>query len=288
MKKISNELKKYLLTNDNFITSDLYTVTLNSGTVLRLADFDVNIVYNKNIYKANSIIFSSKETKNSVGFGVDNIDITAYYDNSDIIVNGLTFAQALRVGYIDNANIVIEIAFLDTYGNIIGVIEDFTGGLQIEQFTRYKASLTAVANLSQLSNKLPKNVYATSCINSLYDNVCKVKRENYTYYGKLLEGSTSTKLKVDIEYTLADGWLNRGAIEFTTGHNATIRTSIKSHTDGLLVLSKPLPYKIATGDNFFVYAGCERTRAACKDKFNNSSNYRGFNYIPPPESCVST
>jgi uncharacterized phage protein (TIGR02218 family) len=37
---------------------------------------------------------------------------------------------------------------------------------------------------------------------------------------------------------------------------------------------------MAEGDTFEVVAGCDRTFATCKSKFNNVRNFRGFPHIP--------
>jgi len=40
------------------------------------------------------------------------------------------------------------------------------------------------------------------------------------------------------------------------------------------------PQAIAVGDTFRVTAGCDKTHAACRDRFKNILNFRGFPHMP--------
>ncbi|MCA1807261.1 MAG: phage BR0599 family protein, partial [Actinobacteria bacterium] len=55
---------------------------------------------------------------------------------------------------------------------------------------------------------------------------------------------------------------------------------VKDFSGGSFNLFVPMPEKIATGDAYKVYAGCDKSFNTCKDKYNNSVNFRAFPYIP--------
>jgi hypothetical protein len=62
-----------------------------------------------------------------------------------------------------------------------------------------------------------------------------------------------------------------------------VRT-IRTQTGDLMGLSYSLPYPINSGDTFSVYPGCrKRFEADCVSKYNNSSAYLGFPWMPKPE-----
>jgi hypothetical protein len=47
----------------------------------------------------------------------------------------------------------------------------------------------------------------------------------------------------------------------------------------------PFPYTPEVGDTYSVYAGCNKTKATCRDKFDNvvnptSGGFGGFDFIP--------
>ncbi|WP_353285542.1 phage BR0599 family protein [Wolbachia endosymbiont (group B) of Agrotis puta] len=41
-----------------------------------------------------------------------------------------------------------------------------------------------------------------------------------------------------------------------------------------------LHIKISTGDKYSILAGCDKAFLTCKNKFNNTVNFRGEPYIP--------
>ena len=42
----------------------------------------------------------------------------------------------------------------------------------------------------------------------------------------------------------------------------------------------------ATGDQFQLLPGCDRTIATCTNVFNNAVHFGGFPYVPTPETAV--
>ena len=46
-----------------------------------------------------------------------------------------------------------------------------------------------------------------------------------------------------------------------------------------------LPAAPSAGDTFTCYPGCDRALLTCTNKFGNQVNFRGYPYIPSPESA---
>jgi uncharacterized phage protein (TIGR02218 family) len=58
--------------------------------------------------------------------------------------------------------------------------------------------------------------------------------------------------------------------------------------DGVTVaLWQAMPEPIAEGDTFTVTAGCDKRFATCRDRFDNTANFRGFPHIPGNDFVVS-
>jgi uncharacterized phage protein (TIGR02218 family) len=47
-----------------------------------------------------------------------------------------------------------------------------------------------------------------------------------------------------------------------------------------LTLWQRAPSAVEAGDGFTVTAGCDKTLATCKAKFDNVANFRGFPHMP--------
>jgi uncharacterized phage protein (TIGR02218 family) len=50
-------------------------------------------------------------------------------------------------------------------------------------------------------------------------------------------------------------------------------------------LLNPLPLVPSAGDAFTAYPGCDKTQATCTTKFANLGAFRGFPFIPQPETA---
>src|SRR5699024_2941895 len=58
--------------------------------------------------------------------------------------------------------------------------------------------------------------------------------------------------------------------------------SVKSYKHGVITLAYPLYTVPDVGDALDAIAGCDKTTAICKDKFDNINHFRGFKYLPIP------
>jgi len=79
------------------------------------------------------------------------------------------------------------------------------------------------------------------------------------------------------------GYFSKGIIEFLDGDNAGAVREIRLHeAGGIIHLYDPLPFDVEVGDSIRVQAGCDKTFATCRDKFDNAVNFRGEPNIPGP------
>ncbi|MEI8325522.1 MAG: phage BR0599 family protein [Betaproteobacteria bacterium] len=71
-----------------------------------------------------------------------------------------------------------------------------------------------------------------------------------------------------------------------TGANAGIGRTIKAQAGGVLTSVQPWPSAVTIGDTFTVYPGCDKTQATCSSKFSNLARFRGYPYVPAPETII--
>jgi uncharacterized phage protein (TIGR02218 family) len=103
----------------------------------------------------------------------------------------------------------------------------------------------------------------------------------------ILPGSTiippgpSVPGSVDYFYATS-GFFDEGKILWTTGLNTGLSKEVKVFSSGgYILLQEQMPYEIALGDQFTVWAGCsKRYDEDCKTKFSNGINFRGFPKLP--------
>lgn len=79
------------------------------------------------------------------------------------------------------------------------------------------------------------------------------------------------------------GWFSHGRLQWTGGRLEGIAAAIVDHrrqTDGTLLVLAAEAGGAEPGDGFTVTAGCDKSFAACKAKFANGVNFRGFPHMP--------
>ncbi|MEM9494839.1 MAG: DUF2163 domain-containing protein [Pseudomonadota bacterium] len=85
-----------------------------------------------------------------------------------------------------------------------------------------------------------------------------------------------------------DEWFAHGVLTWETGANTGARAHVKTQTKtGAIGLWLPAGADIAIGDTFTARAGCDKRFKTCTDKFANSTNFRGFPFMPGNDFAVS-
>lgn len=124
--------------------------------------------------------------------------------------------------------------------------------------------------------------YQKSCPHTLYGRGCNLDKAAWEVTGPVSSVSGTTVV-MPIAATYANGHFTAGMIKssdgvyrFITGHTGDTLTLIRA----LDQLSEDFITFGAGGFSAQIYPGCNRTKEACKDKFNNILNMGGFPFIP--------
>jgi len=300
MKTASPALQALLATNQ-FTVADLYTFTLVGGQALRWTSFDTDVIANGNTFASGGQggpFFDRQDNKAKchwkVGVEVD----TLIFDvvPGAATVNALPFLQACRLGVFDGAELQLERAFLaPPVGGLYppvaasaGTVILFAGRVAEVDLGRSLATFNVNSHLELLNLNLPRNLFQSGCVNSLYDAACGAAKASYAVTGSASSGSTASVINATLAQ--ATGWFDQGSIAFTGGQNAGFARTVKSYTagrPGALSLIAPFPFVPAAGDAFTAYPGCDKTSGAggCA-KFANTARFKGFPYVPIPETAV--
>lgn len=91
---------------------------------------------------------------------------------------------------------------------------------------------------------------------------------------------------------MLEGWaaprFDLGVIEWLSGAAAGVRVEVLRHEIAspeplgmatITLLEEPVR-PVAAGDQFLIYAGCDKSAATCAGRFQNIANFRGFPHIP--------
>ncbi|MDY7537681.1 DUF2163 domain-containing protein [Undibacterium sp. RTI2.1] len=314
MKSASTALVNYLNTTRQLLMADLYTITLVGGYVVRYTGADIDLVYQGNTFKKFNIARS--RTRCSVGVEVDTLKVTV--DALPIhLLNGASWLNAAQRGALDGASLQLQRVFMQTWGDTsLGGVLLFQGRVSDVQVGRTQAQLQVKSDLELLNTKLPRNLYQSGCLNTIYDNGCGINKASAAVSGIVTGGTLTTvggiRVLTDAAsspgsitvgnstgaydvidnrlYASATGWTDDyftlGTIRFNSGANAGVLRSVRLFSSNVFTLQIPLVGLCQSGDSFTAWPGCNRTLDSCIGKFNNRPNFKGFPFIPSPETVL--
>lgn len=289
---------------------DCYTITLASGTVLRFttADFDISDGTG-NTWSSTGIRVDERKSKVTAHWktgldtdtwvvvimprAIDPVTGQAFPDTID----GVPWLQAAQGGALDAADFQVDRAYFSVMptwpmtpggavplGFVSGV---FAGVIAEVDTTEISAVLSVNDYRSLLSIQMPLHFWSGTCRHTLFDNGCTLVAATYAATGAAIGGSTPGAIANTLGIPSGSGTYVLGSITMTSGLNAGFsRTVTGWNGPGQpFTLLQPFPFPIASGDEFVVYPGCNKTQGACT-AFGNLANFGGQPYVPAPETAT--
>lgn len=288
MKKASEKLNQLLLNTQVFYMTDLYTITLTNGVILRYTSGDITLKVGASVYQP--FLIERTGTTQERGISVDEVNLTITTDQNDAIPGGLTFMQGVVNGAFEGALLQIDRAFSPEpfRFNMPAISEDYIllwwiGILNIDSAGGNTIEATASSMTQLLNVKFPRNLYYPPCIYTLGDVGCKVDTNRFKVTGAAAAGSTRSHIKSKL--ALANGYLTQGSITFVSGKNTNVTRSIRTNAGGDIHVVLPFMDAPEAGDAFYVLPACDKSMNCCKYRFNNLQNFRGYPFIPVPETA---
>lgn len=289
--KTSTLALRNLLATGQFVMADLYTITLIDATVYRFTSAEIDLTFGGFTFSASGPKFSRGNTRTVIGVEVDtlSVDILA---NASTLLGSKPILKAIHDGILDGARIVLERAFLPNWQSAVtGTVMMFGGRMSgVTSMGRTMASIEVKSDLELLNIMMPRNTYLPGCSYTLFDASCTLSKASKAVNGTCTTGCTTLLVDTATTGTLdSTTWyyqyFNQGTITFLTGANAGITRTIKAQQNPWAVtVAYPLPFAPAAGDTFKIYPGCDKRQGTCSSKFNNLAHFRGYPYIPVPET----
>lgn len=135
--------------------------------------------------------------------------------------------------------------------------------------------------------------YQRQCDAVLGDQRCGVDIEDSAFVGAgtVVSAIDGTVIAASGLGDFAAGWFAQGLLTWLTGDNAGGKIEVRGHTlssgTATLTLWRKAALAVAPGDTFAIVAGCDKTFATCKAKFDNGINFRGFPHMPGNDFAMS-
>lgn len=223
--------------------------------------------------------------RTTLGVEVSSLEVTLI-GGDDVSVAGASLGQFALDGGFDGAELVVSRNFApDWESPSAGNLNMFVGRVAEMTITGTEVVLTVNNPMELLNVQMPRNIFGAGCIRTLYTPGCNLNAADFTEQ-TAVSGNSSTRFAVETDSGHDDGYYDLGTITGNTGLNAGVKRTVKSFTVGTFRVAFPFPYVPADGDTFDVKPGCDKLLTTCENKFSNRENFRGFPFIPAPESTV--
>ena len=256
--------------NDN---AKFYLVDFTTNTeTISFTSCDKNVVFNGQIYKScqfiDDISFNNLDK-------IDNIKIR-FINNDNIELERLLNAKIIvYLSAIDAQNIIMKA------GNVVcqNAVTIFSGFVDNIGANGGLLEIAVSSNVAKL-NYSNSSLFSPICRECLGSIKCGVNLNEYKASGTILEiisqdcivGNHRENRSVPV------GYYKYGTIKFLSGKLRGITMQIKDEVDGEIYLLRNTKL-VEIGDNYEIFAGCNKTLSVCKNKFNNVVNFRGEPYI---------
>lgn len=120
--------------------------------------------------------------------------------------------------------------------------------------------------------------WGRGCPHALYDRNCKVVPADFALT-TTVSSMTNFRLTCSLGSAVAD-YYSGGFIEFAHPAGFIERRAVIQNPDNAVLVMMTANDGISPGTTITVYPGCDRTSAACEEKFANMPNYGGYRHLP--------
>ena len=284
MKAASPAMIALLNAGTQFVMADLYTFTLLGGNMLRYSAAPTAIIANGFTF-ALGPKFERSKTKTVIGTQVDELDIKIYPETTDLI-GATPLLQAAWQGQLDGALLQLDRAFMPNYGDTSpGTVVLFAGRVSDIDCSRTGIEMKCCSHLELLNIQMPRRLWQPSCTHIFGDAMCQFDRTSLQASFACLSGSTETQILGTINPTPA-GLYIQGTITGLTGANSGYSRTIAGMSNGTVSVKLAFLSPPATGDQFQLLPGCDRSLATCTNVFNNPAHFGGVPFVPTQETAV--
>ena len=285
----------------------VYLLQKPDSTYVRLTDWDTELIVSDNALLEQSDIYANQNVYTPIDSGVN---ASAVRQESGLKVSNIELEGAissnliteddLHGGVYENSDLII--AWIDAR-------QAWHKPFRISRFTLTDFNWngqTWTAQSSTVTSKLRRKVgktYSKTCSHAFMDKGCGVAQQAGTTVFATCQVTAIDTTNQDFRWTKdttsetkVDDYFKAGMLTWTSGDNSGIsypiyRSQARTGTSGAttddakLYLQYPTRTTVQVGDQFTLYAGCDKKFATCTSTslsggVNNGARFGGFRFIP--------
>lgn len=218
----------------------------------------------------------------SAGLAVDNTEITIVPDDLSVT------REDIIAGYWDGAAFeLFQFNWKDPTGGRAARMTGRLGNLSPKGLA-YVAEMRDIRQTLQQDNTAVMQETCRYRLGSTAppDGWCMVDLAPFTEALSVTAVSSNSEFTDSARVEAAE-YFSYGWIDWLTGDNAGLRSTVRSFAAGVFELAQPLVYAIQVGDTGDAVAGCDKARSTCRDKFDNVLNFGGEPDKPAVDSITA-
>ncbi|MHA3914569.1 DUF2163 domain-containing protein [Halovulum sp. GXIMD14793] len=252
-----------------------WRLTREDGVVFGFTDHDQGLQFDGTEFLARTGMTASA-IESSTGLSVDNAQAVGAL-TSDTLRD-----DDILAGRFDGATVEQWLVHWEVPENRVLLFRGYLGEIR-------QSNATFEVELRGLAEKLNRplgRAYVKTCDRELGDGKCGVDLSGPAF----LTLSTVAEVRDNGLFVpgdlsgYAEGWFTNGSVAWQSGANAGLIGLVKQDVtlNGVrrIELWQEAPFDVAAGDELRLVAGCDKSAAACKTKFDNFLNFRGFPHMP--------
>ncbi len=249
------------LAGDSTTLCYCWRIEREDETVFGFTDHDRDLVVDGTTFLATTGITTTRMVQR-LGLSVDNLDIEGVIDDESLTTSDIErglFDNAVVDIYVVNWSDPTQFDLLSrgSFGNA-RMVEN---GFEVE-----------FRSLSQRLNQPTGRTYQRTCDAKLGDGRCKFVVTPVVAEVVSVSGHVVTLTEI----TQPNDWFSLGLLVDAAG----TRHKIKSHVGNKILFWEQPVLPPEVGTSVTLTPGCRQTIKVCKEKFNNSANFKGFPHIP--------
>ena len=272
-----------------------WKVTRTDGQVKGFTNHDESLEFGGATYEPNSAV-SRSSISSADALAAGNLDIVGALTSEELSESDL------EEGLWDSAKVeMFVVNWQDPAAQHMQIFEGYFGDIERTEdlFTIDIRSVIERFNVSQ------GRIFQRNCSADLGDSKCRVNLDLSVYNASATVSKVTSPLEIEAEILgFASGWFSQGAVTWETGANADVKTEIRRHTQesrlvwtgiaeshvqtgkALITFQSAPFHAVNVGDRFRIDAGCDKSLATCRQKFENTENFRGFPHMPSNDAVL--
>jgi uncharacterized phage protein (TIGR02218 family) len=274
MKEIVPQLQAHLDTGTTTLCW-CWRITRRDGTQLGFTDHDNALSFDGTDFEADSGL-EAGEISESIGLSVDNLEVEGAVSSESLS------SEDLADGLYDDAAVeVFRVNWQDPGQRVL-----MRAGSIGEVRRAGTAFAAEIRGLSHYLQQPQGRLFQYGCDTDLGSAKCGIDLTAPAYHTTATVEAVANphRVRVSMPQTFAPDWFTRGLMRVTSGDAAGFAGEVRAHErDGSgdwLTLWQVPQVGISVGDQLELSAGCDKRFETCRDRFQNSANFRGFPHMP--------